>query len=85
MTNNRKFRIWDSKTIFSGLEHCINIKHGIDEAAGQHLVPEDLPASLIPTDIVYDIVSAYIGMYEKLLEEDLVVSLNKHKQNRKIH
>lgn len=85
MTNTRKFRIWDSKTIFSSLEHCINIKHGIDEAAGQHLVPEDLPASLLPTDIVYDIVSAYIGMYEKLLELNLVDSLNKHNQNRKIH
>ena len=72
--NSRKFRVWDDNIITANLHLCLQYQAAIEEAAGQVLVPEDLPNSTIPTAALYDIVCAYAAMYDKLLVEGLVQS-----------
>lgn len=72
--SKRKFRFWDNKLLFQTLEKTLQLKNKIDEACGKELNPEDLPMSVLPTHIVYDIALCYEAMYEKLMEEQLVVA-----------
>ncbi|CAB4174451.1 hypothetical protein UFOVP961_48 [uncultured Caudovirales phage] len=72
--NSRKFRVWDDRIITANLHLCLQYQVAIENAAGQVLVPEDLPHSTIPTASLYDIVCAFAAMYEKLLVEGLVQS-----------
>lgn len=72
--SKRKFRHWDNRLLFQTLEKAVQIKGKIDESCGLELNPEDLPMSVVPTNILYDIAICYEAMYEKLLEEELIVS-----------
>jgi hypothetical protein len=70
--NKRKFRIWDSNSIFQGYERAIQICARIEEACSQNNSPENLPMSLVPTDVLYDLMICYHAMYNKLLDESLI-------------
>lgn len=72
--SKRKFRHWDNRLLFQTLEKALQLKNKIDEHCGIEFNPEDLPMSIIPTEIVYDIAICYEAMYEKLLEEELLVA-----------
>jgi hypothetical protein len=69
---DRKFRIWDSNSIFQGYERAIQICARIEEACAQNSSPQDLPTSLVPTDVLYDLMICYHAMYNKLLDESLI-------------
>ncbi len=71
--NKRKYRVWDNKLLFQTYEQCIQIKTKIEDKCDESTGPEHLPPSLIPTDSLYELVACYESMYEKLLEEELLV------------
>lgn len=70
--NKRKFRLWDSNSIFQGYERAIQIAAKIEESCKGNINPENLPMSVVPTDILYDIMICYHAMYNKLLDESLI-------------
>jgi hypothetical protein len=83
--NPRKFRVWDSKTIIDSLQICLQLQAKIDEVIGANTLPDELPDSVLPTDVLYDIAASYAAMYEKLMIEGLIQSSNNPKLNRKLH
>lgn len=72
--SKRKFRFWDNKILFQTLQNSLQIKEKVEEKCGNELTPEDLPMSVVPTHILYDIAVCYEAMYDKLLEEELIVA-----------
>lgn len=73
--NTRKFRHWDNKLIFQSLQKALLIKARIEKTCYENQVnPEQLPMSMMPSDVLYDMVACYEAMYDKLLEEELIVS-----------
>jgi hypothetical protein len=36
--------------------------------------PNELPMSMLPTHILYELTACFEAMYDKLLDEDLIVS-----------
>ena len=72
--SKRKFRLWDNKFLFQNLEKALQLKSKIEEACGDKGTPEALPMSVIPTHVIYDIAVCYEAMYEKLMEEQLLVA-----------
>lgn len=73
MITTNKFRSRDQKILFNTLQKVIQIRAKIEEKAIEEQTgPEDLPKSLLPTDVLYDITSAFEAMYNKLLAKNLV-------------
>lgn len=70
----KKFRHWDNKFLFQNYERTVQILGKVEELCVEDTLPEDLPMSMIPTDILYDIASSYEAMYKKLLELELLTS-----------
>ena len=72
--NPRRFRTWDSNALHENLQLCIQYQTAIEEVIKQAAIDGDTPVlnSTVPTSLLYDIVSCYIAMYEKLLTEDLI-------------
>lgn len=74
-THRRKFRTQDNTRANLTYEKVLQIKHKIleiSETKKIHIM--DLPMSSIPSNVLFDITSCYIAMYEKLLEEELLVA-----------
>jgi hypothetical protein len=71
----KPFRIWDSATLFTVYQDVMQMQSLIEEActSDKPQSPEDLPESLVPTDMLYDILSCFSAMYEKILETDLAI------------
>lgn len=74
--SKRRFRLWDRKAIFDSLVHATEIATKIEEKCDEETFPEDLPVSVVPTDMLYYIVVCYKEMYDALLDEDLIKSGN---------
>jgi hypothetical protein len=73
-SNKLKFRHWDNKFLFQQYERAVQLADKIDTMLeDQKVDPDDLPMSMIPTDIIYDIALGYTSMYDKLLEHGLLV------------
>ena len=74
MANERKFKHWDNKLLFSTLQKVLQVKNKIEtQCYEKEINPYDLPVSMIPSHILYDMVACYEAMYDKLLEEELVL------------
>ncbi len=70
---SKGFRIWNSDTINDSMQHVIQLKELIEEVCIKEQVnPIDLPHSVVPTVMLYDIAACYDAMYEMLLKHDLV-------------
>jgi hypothetical protein len=72
--SQRKFRVWDNKLLFQTYQQTIQIKDKIEERCGDTLLPSNLPTSAISTDTLYNIVSCYEAVYDKLLEHELLTA-----------
>lgn len=72
--NKRKFRVWDSKLLFDLYGKCAQVAEKIESKCDENTTPLDLPVSLIPTDFLYEMVCSYNAMYNKLLDENLLVA-----------
>lgn len=80
-----KFRLWDSKALVTSYQNVIQIKDMIESLIAENQGPESLPDAVVPIDVLYDISACFVGMYEKLLEKELVVSSTDKLINSKIH
>lgn len=75
MTNKRKFKHWDNDIIFHTLQKVIQIKNKIEEVCVEKQTPPQyLDMSMLPSDVLYDIVACFEAMHDKLLEEELITS-----------
>ena len=78
--NTRKFRIWDSDAIFEGYGHAAQVVHNIDDRCKTaQISPDALPMSVIPSEVLYNLMICYQAMYNKLLDESLIQ--NSHPQS----
>lgn len=71
--NKRKFRVRDNATIFKTLQYSVQIASKIEESCeDKNIPPYQMPKSVVPTDVLYDLVVSFEAMYNKLLEEELI-------------
>jgi hypothetical protein len=68
----RRFRVWDNNTLYDVYQKVIQVSSIIESKCNPEVLPSDLPASLVPTDIMYDICACFEAMYDKLQEEELL-------------
>lgn len=73
--SRRKFRFWDNHFLFQTLQQTTQVKEKVEaKCQAEQISPEELPMSLVPTHILYNIVCCYEALYEKLLKEELLVA-----------
>lgn len=79
----RKFRIWDSAELSKNLKTVIQIRAKIQEIAieSRTTIP-NIPQSLVPTSVLYDLTVCYEAMYNKLLDLDLLETGNLKTPNK---
>lgn len=74
-----KVRIWEDYLLSAALKHCVQLKENIEELAIETKTqPYDLPNSLVPTDLLYNLANSYTMLYEVLLQQDLKETGNNH-------
>ena len=80
-----KFRIWDSIQIHETVKYGIELRTKLEQLCFENNKSlDELPESLIPSSLLYMLVASNEAMYNKLLERDLIETLNP-KQNPNIH
>lgn len=80
-----KFRIWDSIQIHETVKYGIELRTKLEQLCFENNKSlDELPESLIPSSLLYMLVASNEAMYHKLLERDLIETLNP-KQNPNIH
>jgi len=80
-----KFRIWDSIQIHETVKYGIELRTKLEQlCAENNKTLDELPDSLVPSGLLYMLVASNETMYHKLLERDLIETLNP-KQNPNIH
>lgn len=72
--NKRKFDVHQNAQLFQALEQCTQLATTIEDKCSEQTGPEDLPTSMIPTAILYNIAACFVEMYNKLLDEKLLVA-----------
>ena len=82
----RPFRVWDSTTLQDNIKNAVQIRDKINTICTDNKVtPLQLPNSLVPSAHLYDLSVAFIAMYEKLLDYDLVKTGNLKSNRNNIH
>jgi hypothetical protein len=80
-----KFRIWDSIQIHETVKYGIELRTKLEQLCVENnKTLDELPDSLVPSGLLYMLVASNEAMYHKLLERDLIETLNP-KQNTNIH
>ena len=80
------FKVWDSQTLQENVKIAIQIKAKIEEICTENKVsPYSLPPSVVPTAQLFDIVSSYEALYNKLLEFSLAKTGNLKSSRKNIH
>ena len=75
MSNQRRFKHTDNKLIFNTLQKIVQIKAKIEEQCVERKVsPAELPMSMMPTEELYLLTACFEAMYDKLLNEELIVN-----------
>ena len=81
-----KFRLWDSDELYKNLKTATQIKTKIQEIAVETKTSiHDIPQSLVPTSILYDLIVCYEAMYNKLLDSDLIRIGNSKTNKNNLH
>jgi hypothetical protein len=71
------FKIWEEPLVNSVLKHAIQIKQNIEHLAiDSQTQPYDMPPSLVPSDMLYNLAICYFALYEEILARDLVANGN---------
>ena len=82
----RKFRIWDSAELAKNLKTAIQIRTKIQEIAIESKTTiVNVPQSLVPTSILYDLTVCYEALYNKLLDLDLLETGNFKTDKNNLH
>lgn len=84
---NKKFRIWDSKLLLEAYQEALQIKSLIEttseSARNQNTtIPEE---SVVPTEMLYNIMTAYEGLYDAMLKFDLAEFSTQKLTQKTIH
>jgi hypothetical protein len=80
-----KFRVWDSIQLHETIKHSIQFRAKLEQLCIENQQDlHELPDSLIPSALLYMLVTSNEAMYNKLLEQDLIQTLNP-KHNLNIH
>ena len=80
-----KFRIWDSIQIHETVKYGIELRTKLEQLCVENDKSlEELPESLVPSVLLYMLVASNEAMYHKLLERDLIETLNP-KENPNLH
>jgi hypothetical protein len=80
-----KFRIWDSIQIHETVKYGVELRTKLEQLCYENSKSlDELPESLVPSGLLYMLVASNEAMYNKLLERDLIETLNP-KQNPNIH
>ncbi len=88
MTNPKRFRIWDSSLIADNYSTLVQMQYQIETLiAGnkEDIGPEDLPPSMVPTEVLYSVALCYEMMYDMLVKAELVDTGNAKPNNATIH
>ena len=73
MTNPRKLRIWNSLVLYEHMALVDQFVAQIQEMSNEEGLPiSQLPSSVTPTLMLFNICQCYKAMYNKLVEEDLI-------------
>ena len=74
---SKPFRIWDSIQLHETVKNCVEFRAKLEELCVENNKQlHELPDSLIHSDLLYMIVASNEVMYNKLLEQDLLKTLN---------
>lgn len=80
------FRVHDSILLQDSIKVALQIKEKIEELShANKATPDQLPDSLIPTNILYDLAACYEAMYTMLLDLELVKTGNLKSDINNIH
>ncbi len=80
-----KFRVWDSIHLHETVKHSIQFRAKLEQLCVENNQDlHELPDSLIPSALLYMLVTSNEAMYNKLLERDLIQTLNP-KENPNLH
>ena len=86
MTNPRKYKIWDATLLYDVLTDTEQIRLKIEEICAQaNKTPDQVPPSLVPTELLYDMVCCLAHVHEKLEDEDLIKSGHPKTDKIKLH
>lgn len=70
----RKFRVWDNSLLYTTMQKVAQIVDAVDQKCTNQLTPDQLPQSIVPTDVLYGVCACYLAMYNKLETEELLQS-----------
>lgn len=74
---SKQFRIWDSIQLHETVKNCMQFRFKLEQLCIENEKQlHQLPHSLVPSDLLYMIVASNEAMYNKLLEQDLLKTLN---------
>lgn len=75
--SKQQFRIWESVQLQETVRNCIELRFKLEQICiEQEKQLTELPDSLIPSELLYMIVASNEAMYNKLLQQDLLKTLN---------
>jgi hypothetical protein len=75
--SKQQFRIWESVQLQETVKNCIELRFKLEQICiEQEKQLTELPDSLIPSELLYMIVASNEAMYNKLLQQDLLKTLN---------
>ena len=82
---SERFRVWDSIKLHETIKYSIQFRAKLEQLCIDNKIElNNLPDSLVPSALLYMLVISNEAMYNKLLEQDLIKTLNP-KQNLNIH
>lgn len=74
---SKQFRIWESVQLHETVKSCIELRFKLEQICiEQQKQLAELPDSLMPSELLYMIVASNEAMYNKLLEQNLLKTLN---------
>ena len=78
------FKIWDSSALADAEKVCLQIKEKIETLSEDSKTEiENLPHSLVPSAVLYDMAICFDAAYNMLLERDLVLTGNLKSSNKR--
>ena len=74
---SKQFRIWESVQLHETVKSCIELRFKLEQICiEQQKQLAELPDSLMPSELLYMIVASNEAMHNKLLEQNLLKTLN---------
>lgn len=82
----KPFKLWDSQALQDSLKTALQIKAQVEDICATNKVsPYQLPYSVVPTADLFDMAACYVAMYDKLLEQSLLLTGNLKANRNNIH